>query len=150
MILRLGAKDWQRFRAVRLDALAESPEAFGSQFDEVAARPQSSWTAQLVSLPTWVIPGGTLDIGVVRVDPKVPELLSLWVAPEGRGQGLGKQLILQVRDWAVQQGHGRLELCVKRENLPAVRLYRALGFEDAGPEEDEVRMRLPLSGGPTQ
>ena len=144
MIQRLEPKDWQRFRAIRLDALAQSPEAFGSQYDEVAARPQNSWIAQLASLPTWVIPGDTLDIGVVRVDPKVPELLSLWVAPEGRGQGQGRQLVQQVLSWASEHGAEHLELCVKADNLPAVALYRALGFEDVGAEGDELRMRVSV------
>lgn len=144
MILRLEPKDWQRFRAIRLDALAQSPEAFGSQYDEVAARPQSSWTAQLSALPTWVVPGDTLDLALVRVDPKVPELLSLWVAPEGRGQGLGRQLVERVMRWAREQGAEHLELCVKAENLPAVALYRALGFEDVGEAGDELRMRVSV------
>jgi ribosomal protein S18 acetylase RimI-like enzyme len=144
--LRLGPQDWERFRRVRLASLAESPHAFGSQSDEVAQRPQSSWTGQLGVLPTWVIPGEDQDIGVVRVDPGVPELISLWVAPEGRGKGLGKQLIHQVMAWAQESGHVSLELCVKTENLPAVGLYRALGFEELGLEADEVRMRAAISG----
>lgn len=145
MILRLEAKDWERFRAIRLASLAESPAAFGSQYDEVARRPQSSWTGQLESLPTWIIPADTLDIGVVRVDPKVPELLSLWVAPEGRGQGLGKALVEQVQAWVRGHGQEHLELCVKAENLTAIKLYRTLGFVDVGIEHDEVRMGVNIS-----
>lgn len=145
MILRLEPKDWQRFRAIRLAALAQAPEAFCSDYEEVAARPQGAWTGQLQSLPTWVIPGDTLDLGVVRVDPKGPELLSLWVAPEGRGRGLGRELVEQVMTWAREQGAAHLELCVKADNLRALALYRELGFDQVGAEGAELRLRVRIS-----
>lgn len=147
MILRLAPKDWQRFRRVRLASLVEAPQAFCSDYPEVAARPQSSWTQQLNDLPTWVIPGPDRDLGVVRVDPSGVELISLWVAPEGRGQGLGRALVEVCMTWARQAGHPVLSLQVKADNQRAMGLYEAMGFERGALEEGEWWMRRPLQSG---
>ncbi len=144
MILRLGPEDWQRFRRVRLASLVDAPQAFCSVHAEVAARPPASWIQQLSDLPTWVILGQDTDLGVVRIDPKSAEFISLWVAPEGRGQGLGRALVGQCRTWAQQAGHPALTLRVKPDNLPDIGLYEAMGFERGALENGELWMSLAL------
>lgn len=48
------------------------------------------------------------------------------------GQGIGRQLFQRLLRWAPQHGISRLELTVMTHNEPAVRLYRAMGFEVEG------------------
>ncbi|WP_046213093.1 ribosomal protein S18-alanine N-acetyltransferase [Paenibacillus wulumuqiensis] len=49
-----------------------------------------------------------------------------------RGRKLGQTLLLRLMDWAVELGMVRMTLEVRVTNDPAQRLYRKLGFTDAG------------------
>lgn len=51
----------------------------------------------------------------------------LFVLPQWRGRGLGRQLLAYVAHLAVTRGCRRLEWAVLDWNEPAIRLYRVLG-----------------------
>ena len=79
-------------RALRLEALAEAPEAFGSTYDRELARTTADWRR-------WLSPGVTLileDAGAARGlvaglhddrDPGIVHLMAMWVHPGLRGSG---------------------------------------------------------------
>ena len=73
-------------------------------------------------------PGG-LPVGRIYVDsdPQALHLLDIALLPAFRRQGLGSMLIKAVQAEAAASGR-RVGLYVERNN-PALRLYRALGFE---------------------
>lgn len=136
-IRRLGAHEGQRLRAIRLQALAEAPDAFGSTCEEASARPLDSWAAQLRQIPTSVAVVDGEDVGIVRGardDSRTDSawLISMWVAPEVRGQGVGEALIDAVVEWARASGARRLLLDVGDHNRPAIDLYARMGFEPNG------------------
>lgn len=54
---------------------------------------------------------------------------SLGVLPEFRGLGIGKALLLAMREKAFAEGHERVGLLVDFENPKAERLYLSIGFE---------------------
>lgn len=56
-------------------------------------------------------------------------LEDLFVVPERRAQGVGKQLLLHLKDIAIARGCGRMEWSVLGWNEPAVGFYRKLGAE---------------------
>lgn len=56
-------------------------------------------------------------------------LEDLYVKPEFRGHGLGKQLLLHVAGLAVARGCGRMEWAVLDWNEPAIGFYRSLGAD---------------------
>lgn len=66
-------------------------------------------------------------------------LEDLFVRPEYRGQGHGKQLLKALARIAVERGCGRLEWCVLDWNAPAIAFYRSLGAE---PMDDWTVFRL--------
>jgi GNAT superfamily N-acetyltransferase len=68
-------------------------------------------------------------------------LEDLFVIPEARGRGVGKALLLHVRDIAVARGCGRMEWAVLSWNEPAIGFYRKLGAE---PMEDWRLCRITL------
>ena len=136
-IRRLGAHEGLRLRAIRLRSLADAPDAFGSTHDEALARPPDSWSAQLRELPTFVAVADGEDVGMVRGarDDSRAEtawLISMWVAPEVRRQGVGEALIDAVVEWARASGARRLLLDVGDHNRPAIALYARMGFEPNG------------------
>ena len=129
--------DWQRWRDIRLASLKTSPDAFGSTLAEALKRSQQSWIEQLEQLPTYLAVLDEQDVGVARGVPNSENLheaflISMWVAPEARGKGVGGMLIAAVKDWAKEQGFLRLVLDVADENAAAIALYLSNGFSATG------------------
>lgn len=85
-------------------------------------------------------------------------IMNLTVAPEGRGQGLGRFLLRLAKDLAARRGAREAFLEVRESNLAARALYRSAGFSEVGrrpgyytrPQEDALLLRhqaLANSGG---
>ena len=149
-IEHLRAGDAGRLRAIRLRALRDAPGAFATTFEEAAARPFESWERQLEHLAAFVATASGCDMGLVRGTPddRFPDagyLISMWVAPEARRQGVGLALVDAVVHWARTQGLNRLLLDVGERNTPAIALYTRKGFVPTGevdtlpPPRDDVR-----------
>jgi len=144
---------WRPWREVRLAALTEAPGAFGATLAEWSGigDTEDRWRTRLVSvaLNLVLLCDGEL---VGMVSARAPEgdgpaeLMSLWVAPTGRGRGVGDEAIRQVVGWARQNfPSSYVELSVKTDNNHAVRLYERHGFVDDRPSPyvpDERWMRL--------
>jgi GNAT superfamily N-acetyltransferase len=163
-VRRLEPEQWPRWRELRLRALAESPDAFGSTHDEEVRHPDETWRERTRALAApagdramfvavdqaggdWIgCAGAYTDTGGTL------HLISMWVAPEHRGAGAGRSLVQAVIDWARAAGHERLRLDVFREQAPAIRLYGRMGFRPTGhtapmprdPSLLEHEMVLPL------
>ena len=136
-IERLNTDDWKRLQQIRLAALAEAPYAFGSTFQETTVRPKADWTAQIASLPTFVAVLQELDSGIVRCSPRpdsedTADLISMWVAPNARGIGVGEALVDAVINWGRSEGYTRLLLDVSEGNSFAIALYKRKGFKATG------------------
>ena len=136
-IRRLAPEEAPRLRAIRLRSLADAPDAFGTTYDEAAALPLDSWAAQVREIRTFVAVVDGEDAGLVRGardDSRIDTawLISIWVAPEVRGQGVGEALIDAVVEWARAGGARRLLLDVGDHNRPAIALYARMGFEPNG------------------
>ena len=54
-------------------------------------------------------------------------LEDLFVLPQWRGRGIGRQLLVHVARVAVDRGCGRMEWSVLNWNEPAIRFYRRMG-----------------------
>lgn len=138
-IEHLTVGNGERLRAIRLRALRDAPEAFAATLEETEARPLESWERQLEQLATFVAVSEVGDVGLVRGAPhddlsNAAYLISMWVAPEARRQGVGLALIQRVVTWARVQGYDRLLLDVGEYNVGAVALYRRAGFIPTGEE----------------
>lgn len=168
-VREIGPDDWRAFRSIRLAALAESPAAFASTLADAERRTDFEWQDMVRIRCTsdtsaiWLaesVDGDTVDaLGVVAVDCDLAtghtELVSMWVAPAGRGTGLGRLLIDAVIAWATASGSAAVSLSVMRGNEPAQRLYDSAGFVVTGdhhalpcePCKDEIRMIRSVSPG---
>jgi ribosomal protein S18 acetylase RimI-like enzyme len=141
----LGADDWRLWRQLRLEALTESPAAFG----ETLARwtgtgdTEERWRARFSSVPLNVVlrldgaPAGMVGAWVGADD--IVELISMWVAPFARGSGVADAAVRAVLSWADPR---EVVLSVKVDNAAATALYQRHGFVDAGPSPAYADERL--------
>jgi GNAT superfamily N-acetyltransferase len=147
---RLGPDEGDRWRRIRLAALAEAPYAFGTTHAEASLWPDERWTAQVIEFATFVAIEGGEDVGVARgaahLRSDVRELIGMWVAPAARRRGIAAQLIERVADWAATDGATTLVLDVVATNAPAIALYEREGFVrydgDEHGERDPAELRF--------
>jgi ribosomal-protein-alanine N-acetyltransferase len=94
--------------------------------------------------------------GSISDAPAECELEFVFVAPEARGQGIGRTLIRTIYSWARDLGAEEIRLEVRASNTHALRLYARCGFITEGhrpgyyadPMEDAVLMRCRIEPGP--
>ncbi len=155
VIRRVRPDEVDVYRAFRLRALADSPEAFGDSYALAIARPPEFWhervaqTAAGVDSVLMVAVDAATDAwlgmtGCFVEDPSDGSALvvSVWVAPEARRRRLARRLLDAVVDWARERGIGTLRLWVTESNDRARSLYAGAGFTPSG----EVQ---PLPSKPT-
>ncbi|TYB95008.1 GNAT family N-acetyltransferase [Micromonospora sp. WP24] len=139
-ILLLTEGDWKIWRELRLAALTEAPYAFGSQLADWQGDGdrEERWRGRLAIAGAFNVVA-MLDGQPVGMASGVPtdrngvvELISMYVAPVGRGRGVGDHLLRAVEQWARQVGAGTLRLAVVEGNENASALYRRNGFHDTG------------------
>jgi ribosomal protein S18 acetylase RimI-like enzyme len=151
-IRRFTADEWRTYRDLRLRALADSPDAFGSTFQRESAFADGEWqdrlakgTAEPNSLPLLALADGTpagLAWGRINDDePDVGHIYSVWVAPEYRDLRLGQRLMTTVIDWARTRHLRVVRLDVTVGNDAALRFYRRFGFVEVG-EPEHMRAEL--------
>jgi ribosomal protein S18 acetylase RimI-like enzyme len=143
-ILALEADDWSMWRAVRLQALAEAPGAFGSKLEDWQGDgdTEARWRSRFSDVPYNAIafiagePVG--QVGALLLDTATTLLISLWVSPSARGRAVGETLVNEVIRWSVQHGAHAVRLDVKTGNHRAIALYERQGFtirRDIQPED---------------
>ena len=66
-------------------------------------------------------------------------LEDLYVTPERRGSGLGKELLATLAQVCVERGYHRLEWWVLDWNAPSIAFYESIG---AGAQDEWTRFRL--------
>lgn len=153
---KLGADDWRSWRELRLQALAEAPDAFGTKLHEWLNKgdTEARWRERLRSVPFNIIanldgkPAGMVSATVP--DAGRIELISMWVAPFARGRGVGDALVKPVIQWSKDQNARYVTADVKENNLHAIALYARHGFafsdDRAAAEPGERTMVRDISG----
>ncbi|WP_416172443.1 GNAT family N-acetyltransferase [Achromobacter ruhlandii] len=167
LVRRLAPEDAPALRQLRLDALRETPEAFGSSYEE-------EHTLTLEDIRGWIAPAddsamfgvfaGDALAGIIGVARQrklkmrhKAHVWSVYVAPPWRGRGLARLLMRAAIDHAAaMRGVRTVQLSVTANNAAACQLYASLGFEQYGHEQealcvtgtlyDELLMALPLPG----
>jgi ribosomal protein S18 acetylase RimI-like enzyme len=62
----------------------------------------------------------------------------MWVAPEARGLGLGRLLLRELENRAKSLGYRKVRLETERSLTEAQQLYRASGYVEVSPFNDEL------------
>ncbi len=111
-------------------AYAEHIAAIGREPAPIAA----DYAGLIAEGAVWVARDGARIVGVLVLRPRPPELLleNVAVAPDRRGQGLGRTLIGFAEEHARQAGLAAVTLYTNARMTANLRLYPALGYRETG------------------
>lgn len=143
-------EDVDAVRELRLHALLNEPDAFGSTYEESIGRERARWVEMATAWNYYVAWDGDIAIGMASggMFPPRPDsrwLYGMFVRTTYRGSGVAVALVHAVAEWARDQGVGTLGLHVTTTVPRAVRFYEKLGFVPEGlPEPMERDPRLLL------
>ncbi len=157
LVREITAGDWELMRDVRLTALSEAPYAFGSTYAREVAFGEPQWRVRINERSVSYLAQARPDeepagLAGVYVEDGAADLVSMWVRPGCRGQGVGEALVEAAASWARGRGFCTLFLWVTESNPAAMRLYERCGFAVTGerqplpwdPAVAEIRMSRPL------
>lgn len=132
------------FREVRLRALRDTPQAFGSTYAKEVQFSDEEWLQRVArwsgesGIGYLAMEGGD-GCGIAGVlleeDGACGHLVSMWVAPTHRKCGTGRLLVNAIAGWVRQRGIHTLRLMVTSSNEPAMLFYQRLGFSRTGRTE---------------
>ncbi len=152
-IRELTESDVEAFQAIRLEGLQLNPEAFGSSYEEQKDRPLSSYAQRLrdsAATPD-AFTLGAFDGGLIGTAGFVRDqgakmrhkgmIWGVYVTQPARGRGVARALMEE----AIHRAHAmpgleQVYLAVMSTNEPALRVYRALGFETYGREPHALKI----------
>ena len=140
MLLRVGPDDWARLRAVRLAALAESPEMFGSTSAREQAFDEAEWRRRAARPATFIAVRDGVDVGLAGAYELDVGwfVMGMWLAPTARGTGLVEELIAACEGVALDAGAREILLGVMEDNPRGRGAYARLGYVPTG---DRVHVR---------
>jgi ribosomal protein S18 acetylase RimI-like enzyme len=130
------------FKATRLRALRDTPNAFRSTFAKESQLSDADWVKRAAqwsgerSVAYFAMDGGTA-CGIAGAwldqdDATRAHLVSMWTAPTHRRRGIGRLLVNEILGWAGLRRARTLQLMVTCNNEPAIMFYQHLGFTLTG------------------
>jgi ribosomal protein S18 acetylase RimI-like enzyme len=157
-ITHLQAADAMPYRALMLQAYEQAADAFTSTAEERAGEPEAFWVKRIadpagLSAAFGAFEGHSL-IGTAALEfsakPKTRHkalVIGMYVAPAARGAGAGRALLdALIAHARARDGLLALNLTVTEGNEPALRLYRAAGFQVFGTEPLAIRTPSGFKG----
>jgi ribosomal protein S18 acetylase RimI-like enzyme len=166
-VRRAQPGDWAALRALRLAALTDAPEAFGSTIERELAFDEADWRRRAGNWPNFLAWRGDEPVGLVAAvahaeddgagSGRVWELVSMWVSPDARGSRSADLLVSAVVDVVTAESAEQLTLWVADGNARARAFYVRAGFRPTGIRQtfrrrdgsafDEEKLVMPLAAG---
>lgn len=136
-VTRVDPEDWQRLRAARLAALAESPEMFGSTLAKEQAFDEVEWRRRAARPATFLASRDGADVGMAGVYEFDDgwSVMGMWLTPAARGTGALEALVNACESVAQDAGATSVALGVMEDNPRGRRAYARLGYDYTGARE---------------
>jgi ribosomal protein S18 acetylase RimI-like enzyme len=135
----LNPKQWELYKAVRLEALISDPQAFGEAFDTAEAKSQEQWISLLTTSTDLFLLKNHEAIGMVcswqtDIDKKnnSTNMYGLYVQQDERNKGYGKMLVRSLLKELKKKRMHKIKLNVNVLQVQAVAIYKDLGFLEVG------------------
>jgi len=136
-IRQIVAEDWESIRSIYLDGLATGEATF-----ETEAPSWETWDVSHTSVPRLVAVSsseGDAVVGWAALAPVSSRAVysgvaevSVYVADNFRGKGIGKALLKQLVAQAEQRGLWTLQASIFPENIASLALHKVCGFREVG------------------
>ena len=137
-VVRRGeVRDAMLLRSIRLESLRDTPEAYGSTYEEARTWSDERWQSlarqwhfHLAERDGNVV--GMVSGGLNDHAPGTHWMYGMYVAPPSRGTGAATQLVEVTCDWALAKGADSLYLHVTESVARARAFYEKCGFRSTG------------------
>jgi len=149
LVRKLTEEDGEALWVLRLRALTDNPEAFATTYEETLVSGRERLLEGLRQEESFYV--GAFEHGLIGMvyfrreeglkNRHKGRILSMYIQPESRGQGLGKVLLQEVTAQVKQLvGVEQLHLTVVTTNVAARSLYHSMGFEVYGTIQRALKM----------
>ena len=147
-VRRAQVADIPALRSVRLEALSDTPDAFGSTYEREIARTQEDWLRWLSPGAAFLLDTDTGAAGMVACahdrnnvsdDASIVWLMAMWVRGSWRATGAAAALVDAVKVWAGEECASEVRLKVIDTNLRACQFYERVGFQLTGRQNPRER-----------
>ena len=118
---------------------ADARRCVAAYYDELEQRAGLEREAALAVVPDLVLVAYLHGraIGTGSLKHASGEIKRLWVDPEARGLGVGRRLLAELEEAARKAGASTVRLDTNRELTEAIAMYRADGYVEVAPYNDE-------------
>lgn len=155
-IRKFRPHEMEHFLAIRREALVTSPQAFATTVQQFDAMDRSVWQVRFDNHLTQsgsALAGAFLDqcvgmAGLIEPDANpVSGRRKIWgvfVRPDLQGQRVGRRLLELLMECARNSDQAEeVVLSVRKDNLPAIELYRRVGFKNFHPPQSDPLWSSP-------
>ena len=132
------------FRSLVNDTLLEFGFENDPEFDRDLDDPAGTYVALWVAVEDGAVAG---SVALRELGESAVELKRMYLRPDLRGRGLGKQLLELALDWARTHDMQLVRLDTSERMVAAQRLYEAYGFErvaGSAPRQGQCRLLYEL------
>lgn len=146
----MSAGDWKIYKELRLEALAQNPEAFGDSCEEAFRLSDEEWKKELENPKSYLLVAkdGDAEFAMVAAyqedNVKMQHMAYVWgvyVRKTHRRQGFGQKLMeALIAELVKNKEIEKIDLNVNASQISAVSLYQKLGFEIAGTLHKELKV----------
>jgi GNAT superfamily N-acetyltransferase len=167
-VRRVRPGEWDRIKAIRLEMLVDTPDAYITTLEEAESFPDSVWIeraekgsmgsvqATFIGFDGDVAVAMAIGLRKRRFREDILVIVSVYVSPTHRGTALASELMGAVENWGLDWKAPAASLWVAETNDRARAFYTRLGYQPTGdrtrmkPESDrmEIRLEKPLPSGP--
>jgi len=131
-------EDWPQVWSL-IEEVVRAGDTFPYPTDLTEAEARPIWRENGPGGRTTVATEGPLVLGTAKMGRNRPgpgshvATASYMVAPEARGRGVGRELVIESLEWAREVGYAAMQFnAVVATNTAAVKLYESLGFTVVG------------------
>jgi GNAT superfamily N-acetyltransferase len=147
VVRRTTSDDWAALRAIRLEALADTPDAYGSTYEGTVEFSARRWKVMASESRYWLAERDGDVLGMVSggfndQHPGTYWLYGMYVSPAARGSDAAPRLVEAVSAWAKDDGAGELYLHVTTSVERARAFYQKMGFVETGERFSMERNRI--------
>lgn len=137
VVRRARSDDWLALKTIRLEALRDTPEAYGSTINTALTFSEDRWRTMTAQMCYFLVERGGEVVGMAAggfndAHPGAHWLYGMYVSPSARGSEAAVMLVDVVEEWARGEGASELHLDVTTCVARASAFYLKLGFQPTG------------------